>query len=144
MVIITEKYLVGSGAGMNLKVGRHVRHKKRRKFFCHALTLFLALQVLLVNFVNTFMVASLLFVCSSTRGPPCAAICKSGGTCPPPKCCMESSATLLAGTADSSVFFTKITAICSCGHRLYVLTVVPRSTQSSTLSGTVNEYQPHG
>jgi len=33
MVIITEKYLVGSGAGMNLKVGRHVRHKSAGNFF---------------------------------------------------------------------------------------------------------------
>ena len=44
---------------------------------------------------------------------------------------------------QSFCVFTKITAIRSFGHGC-TLTAVSRSTQPSTLRGTVNEYQPYG
>jgi len=47
-------------------------------------------------------------------------------------------------TADRSLCFTKITVIRSFGHWLHTDCSAYRSTQPSTLRGTVNEYQPHG
>ena len=42
------------------------------------------------------------------------------------------------------VFIATAAVIYSLGHRLRTFTAVPRSTQPSTLSGTVNEYQLTG
>jgi len=65
------------------KWGGHTSCPKRRKFFCRAPPLFLALQVQLVVLVSAFVVVSTLWSVSCllffySWCLPCPAICKSG------------------------------------------------------------------
>ena len=85
-----------SGAGLNLKLGAHVRRKalqSDRKIFGRAPPLF-ALQVQLVVLVSAFVMVSTVWSVSCllffySRCLPCPAICKGGGHVPP--CSMESA-----------------------------------------------------
>jgi len=83
-----------SGAGTNLKVGAPVRSEsgeapiRAGKFFLVVPLHVLALKAQLVVLVSAFVMVSTVWSVSCSLFfyspcPPCPAICKSGGTCPP-------------------------------------------------------------
>jgi len=90
----------GGGTGPVRKWGHRSGAKRLEKFLVVSLfCTFLALKVQLVVLVNAFVMVSTVWSISCmlliySQCPLCAAICKSGGTCPP--CPMESAPLLLA------------------------------------------------
>ena len=85
-----------SGSGTNLKVGgtgaaqkwgAPIWREAPKKFFLVVPLHFLALKAQLVVLVSAFVMVNVIL----TVPPPCPAICKSGGTCPP---CPKESAPL--------------------------------------------------
>jgi len=90
-----EMFSSPSGAGTNLKVGAPVQSESGGTYFSAEKNIFwscpstvLALQVQLVILVIAFVMVSTVWSVSCllffySRCPPCPAICKSGGTCPP-------------------------------------------------------------
>ena len=117
--------------------GGHTSGAKRRKIFVVPLY-FLALQVQLVVLVSAFVVVSTVWSVSSLLS-----FGRSGLVVGNTLACCAWGPRFESRCGQKFVFSRKSLRYAALGTGC-TLTAVPRSTQPSTLRGTVNEYQHYG